>query len=97
MDTKGKCQQYRLNPCTESASTTTNNNKKKPKQRRTFDEQSVICLDQDLAHHVINQLDDLVLVGASMQTVASGEQIVQVGHFFIPRAELQLAWRRSIS
>ena len=44
----------------------------------TFDEEAVVGLDQRLADHVINQFDDFVLVSASMKTVASGEQIVQV-------------------
>ena len=44
----------------------------------TFDEQAVVGLDQRLANHMINQLDDFVLVSASMKTVASGKQIVQI-------------------
>ena len=44
----------------------------------TFDEQAVVGLDQRLANHMINQLDDFVLVSASMKTVASGKQIIQI-------------------
>ena len=58
--------------------------------RRTFDHKSIVGLDKHLANHVVDQLDDFMLVGATMKTMSSRKQIVQIWHFFVPSAELQL-------